>query len=400
VILAVEPSIAPHGGRLVNRVVRAEARSATLEQARRLPRLVLQPREISDLLLIGIGAFSPLEGFMSSADYRAVVREGRLASGLPWTIPVKLAVPAEIARQIGCAGSSEKVGLYNGAGKLLGTLQVHEKYSYDKEEEARHVYGTTDERHPGVAHLRKCGEMLLGGPVTLVDLPPLEPVYEKYFLRPVETRELFRKNGWKTIVAFQTRNPVHRAHEYIQRCALETVDGLLIHPLVGETKADDVPAPVRLRCYQALIDNYYPSNRVALSVFPAAMRYAGPQEAIFHALVRKNFGCTHIIIGRDHAGVGNFYGPYDAQRIFERYEAEEIGIRPVFFDFTFYCRRCGHIVSEKTCRHEESERIFFSGTNVRELLKQGKLLPAEFTRPEIAEILLKAYRNGNPVKDA
>ena len=382
-------TVAPHGGHLVTRVVDPKDRTRHEERARTLRRLVLNPREISDLVLLGIGAFSPLEGFITSADHRAVVEEGRLASGLPWTIPITLAVTREIAQQVAL---DQEAALCDRSGKLLGTMEIRDKFEYDKEREAQHVYGTTDVAHPGVAYLRTSGEVMLGGPVTLIDFPPLEPIYERYFLRPNETRYLFRKKGWRTVVAFQTRNPVHRAHEYIQRCSLETVDGLMIHPLVGETKADDVPAAVRMRCYLALLENYYPKHRVVLSVFPAAMRYAGPREAVFHALVRKNYGCTHIIIGRDHAGVGNFYGPFDAHRIFERYAAEEIGIRPMFFDFTFYCRRCGGIASEKTCGHDSSERLVFSGTKVRELLARGESLPAEFTRPEIAAILLAAYR--------
>lgn len=390
-VLRIEHLIAPHGGRLVSRLVNKGERSAIEERTRHLPRLVLKPREVSDLFLLGIGAFSPLEGFMDSTDYRAVVREGRLANGLPWTIPITLSVSYEEDKEIARPGTSGEIGLYDQRGKLLGTLQVREVYRYDREEEALHVYGTTETSHPGVAYVLGRSDLLLGGPITLIDFPLLEPICEKYFLQPSETRAVFKQREWKTIVAFQTRNPIHRAHEYIQRCALETMDGLLIHPLVGETKPDDVPAPIRMRCYLALVNNYYPESRVLLSVFPAAMRYAGPREAIFHALVQKNFGCTHIIVGRDHAGVGNFYGPYDAQRIFERYDPGEIGIQPLFFESTFYCRRCGHVVSEKTCRHDGNERIFFNGTNLRDLLRRGKPLPPEFTRPEVAEILSEAY---------
>ena len=382
--------IAPHGGHLVNRVAREEKRDAIMERAENLKRVILAPREISDLILLAVGAFSPLEGFLTSADYYSVVREGRLASGLPWTIPITLAVGQECAQSIELG---DEVGLGDGCGKILGTLQVYDKYKYDKEEQAQGVYGTTDTRHPGVEHLRSQGEFLLGGPITLLNFPPAEPVYANYLLHPKETRYLFQKKRWRTVVAFQTRNPVHRAHEYIQRCALETVDGLLLHPLVGETKADDIAGPVRMRCYLALLEHYYPRNRVVLSVFPGAMRYAGPREAIFHALVRKNYGCTHFIVGRDHAGVANFYGPYDAQRIFDRFDPGEIGIQPMFFDFTFHCRRCGQIVSEKTCRHGDDDRVFFSGTKVREMLAKGESLPEEFTRPEIAQILVEAYQN-------
>ncbi|MFQ5663838.1 MAG: sulfate adenylyltransferase [Terriglobia bacterium] len=379
--------IAAHGGRLVNRVPREEERRARQEQAARGKRLVLGPRAVADLLLLGVGAFSPLEGFMTAADYHAVVREGRLANGLPWTIPITLPVSLETAKSVKL---DEEIALYTAENQLLGTLVVRDKFLYDKEEEARQVYATTENRHPGVASLLQAGEVLLGGPITLLEFPPVDSCYQNCLLHPRESRFLFQQKGWRTVVGFQTRNPIHRAHEYIQKCALETVDGLLIHPLVGETKKDDIPGPVRMECYRALLEHYYPRERVVLSVFPAAMRYAGPREAIFHALVRKNYGCTHFIVGRDHAGVGNFYGPYDAQRIFDRYRPEELGIRPMFFDFTFYCRCCGHIVSEKTCRHNADDRIFFSGTRVREMLTRGAALPEEFTRPEVARILAAA----------
>ncbi len=332
-------AIAPHGGRLVSRVVAGEQRGGEGERAAGLKRLTLGRREVSDLLMLGVGAFSPLEGFLTSADYHAVVREGRLANGLPWTIPIVLPVAEEAAKGIGL---DDEVGLWSGEAKLLGTLQVRDKFHYDKEEQARRVFGTTERRHPAVEALYGGGELLLGGPVTLLECPRIDSCYESFLLHPRETRYLFQQKGWRSVVGFQTRNPIHRSHEYIQKCALETVDGLLIHPLVGETKKDDIPGPVRMECYRALVEHYYPKDRVVLSVFPAAMRYAGPREAIFHALVRKNYGCTHFIVGRDHAGVGNFYGPYDAQRIFGEYTREEIGIQPMFFDFTFYCRRCGH----------------------------------------------------------
>ena len=381
--------IAPHGGRLVNRVARDEERNILCERAEKLEKVILAKREICDLVLLSVGGYSPLEGFLSPADYRSVVREGRLANGLPWTIPITLAVNQERAQSFELG---DEIALCDSQGQVLGTMQVHDKYRYDKEEQAKYVYGTTDTRHPGVEHLRCQGEVLLGGPITLLNFPLVEPVYASYLLDPKETRYLFQKKGWRTVVGFQTRNPIHRAHEYIQRCALETVDGLLIHPLVGETKADDIPGPVRMQCYLALLEHYYPKNRAVLSVFPGAMRYAGPREAIFHGLVRKNYGCSHFIVGRDHAGVGNFYGPYDAHHIFDRYDPDEIGIQPMFFDFTFHCRRCGHIVSDKTCRHGENDRVFFSGTKVREMLAKGESLPEEFTRPEIAQILVEAYR--------
>lgn len=382
-------NIAPHGGVLVNRLVPEGERASRSQAAQALPKLTLGAREISDLFLLAIGAFSPLQGFLGQADHDAVVKTARLANGLPWSIPISLRVTREVAARFNVG---DVIGLYDKSDGLLGTLELQEKFEYDKNTECQGVYGTTETKHPGVAVVQAAGDVLLAGPITLINPPAIDPVYRPYLLRPIETRYVIREKGWRTAVAFQTRNPIHRAHEYIQRCALEMVDGMIIHPLVGETKADDIPAPTRMRCYRALIDNYYPPDRVLLSVFPAAMRYAGPREAIFHSLVRKNYGFTHIIIGRDHAGVGNYYGPYDAHRIFDNYTRDEIGIQPLFFDFTFHCRKCGHIASEKTCRHGEAERLSFSGTKVREMLRNGEQLPVEFTRPEIAAILLEAER--------
>jgi sulfate adenylyltransferase len=276
-------------------------------------------------------------------------------------------------------------------GAAVAVMQLAEIFRYDKNEEAQRTLLTTSEQHPGVQYLASVGDHCLAGPIQVLRRRE-RGEFARYTLDPKETRYLFQHRGWRTVVAFQTRNPIHRAHEYILKCALETVDGLLLHPLMGETREEDVPAEVRLKCYLALLDASYPSRRVVLSLYPAAMRYAGPREAIFHAIARKNYGCTHFIVGRDHAGVGNFYGPYDAQKKFFDFDADELGITPICFDATFYCRRCGAMSSEKTCKHTSQDRLILSGTKVREMLRNGENLPAEFTRPEVAEILRAAYR--------
>jgi sulfate adenylyltransferase len=380
--------IKPHGGSLVNREVTGTEREQLVQSASKLPAIKLNAREISDLELIANGAFSPLEGFLSEADYFSVRDEMRLANGLPWSIPVTLSVTGEEANKL---TEGQDVALYQGE-HLLGILHLAEKYAYDKEREAELVYRAKDTTHPGVRALYEQGDWLLGGSVSLINRP-LEISFLEYRLNPAETRALFSERGWRRVVAFQTRNPVHRAHEYIQKCALEITDGLLLHPIVGETKSDDVPADVRLKSYEAILNSYYPAQRTILSVLPAAMRYAGPREAIFHALIRKNYGCSHFIVGRDHAGVGNYYGTYDAHYIFDEFEPGEIGITPLFFDHTFYCKACGAMASTKTCPHSASEHVTLSGTKVRELLSAGQLPPVEFSRPEVAEVLIRAYRN-------
>ena len=379
--------IDPHGGKLINRMADTpQAETELREAARSLRRLTLTGRELNDLALIGNGALSPLTGFMGRKDYESVVPTMRLANGLPWSIPVVLAVDREEAPTPGT-----RAALYDAEGELRGVIDVEEVFEYDKKHEARNVYRTEEEKHPGVAALYARKDVLIGGPVTVL---PRERDPES--LSPAEARAEFERRGWKTIVGFQTRNPVHRAHEYIQKCALESVDGLLLHPLVGETKSDDIPAEVRMRCYRALLDNYYPADRVLLSTLPAAMRYAGPREAIFHAIMRKNHGCTHFIVGRDHAGVGSYYGTYDAQKLFDEFTPEELGITPLRFENSFYCRRCQSMASQKTCNHEAEHHVTLSGTQVREMLRAGQLPPPEFSRPEVAQILIEASREAAP----
>ena len=375
--------IAPHGGKLINRIADSpQAESELRERAEGLRSFTLTGRELNDLGLIGNGALSPLTGFMTAKDYEPVVASMRLENGLPWSIPVVLAVNRDEAPVAGT-----RAALYDGDGKLRGVIDVEDVFECDKLHEARNVYRTEEEKHPGVAAVLARKDVLVGGPVSLL---PVQTDPEN--LSPAQTRAEFERRGWKTIVGFQTRNPVHRAHEYIQKCALEIVDGLLLHPLVGETKSDDIPAEVRMRCYRALLDNYYPSDRVLLSTLQAAMRYAGPREAIFHAMMRKNHGCTHFIVGRDHAGVGSYYGTYDAQKIFDEFTPEELGIAPLKFENSFYCRRCQSMGSRKTCSHDPENHVTLSGTQVRQMLRDGQLPPPEFSRPEVAQILIEASR--------
>jgi sulfate adenylyltransferase len=368
--------VEPHGGPLVDRT---GERPGDLDQ---LEVLTLTPREVSDLDMVACGALSPLEGFMGQEDYERVVDEMRLVSGLPWALPVCLAVPAP--------PSGDRVALADAEGRALAVLEVEEIYEYDRVREAERCFRTTDQAHPGVARLYAQHDLYLAGRVTVFERP--QPAFPELALDPAETRRLFADRNWRRVVGFQTRNPIHRAHEYLTKGALETVDGLLIHPLVGETKSDDVPAATRVECYRVLLDGYYPSDRVVLSAFPAAMRYAGPREAIWHAICRKNYGCSHFIVGRDHAGVGDYYGTYDAQLIFDEFEPHELGVEPMFFEHAFWCRRCGQMATPKTCPHSGDDHVFLSGTKVRELLAAGELPPAEFSRPEVAEVLIEAYR--------
>jgi sulfate adenylyltransferase len=383
-------NILPHGGLLVNRMLRGQMRQAVSERAEKLLKINLNAMNLSDLELIASGAMSPLTGFMGQADYERVVSEMRLSHNLLWSIPVTLPVSTETAAAI---TTGQEVALCED-GRVLAVMEVAEKFAYDKRREAELVYGTADAGHPGVARLYGQGEVLLGGEIWVVQLPAAaEEEFAELRHTPAQTRRMFARRGWRRIVGFQTRNPIHRAHEYIQKAALEIVDGLFIHPLVGETKADDIPADVRIASYQAILRDYYPAESVLLGVFPAAMRYAGPREAIFHALLRKNYGCTHFIVGRDHAGVGNYYGTYDAQRIFDNFSRDEIGIEILPFDYTFYCRKCGMVVSSKTCPHSKEDWIYLSGTQVRQMLENGEMLPPEFTRPEVSKVLLEGINS-------
>lgn len=380
--------IKPHGGLLVNRIVEGKLRETYEQRVGSMESIHLTPKEVSDLEMIATGAMSPLEGFMCKDDYMTVLDFMRLSNGLPWTIPVNLSVSAD---QVDKYKEGEDIALYTRKDGLLAILHLEEKWKFDKEMEAKKVYLTEDKKHPGVDAIMNMGDYLLGGKISMIHRP-IHDKFSQYRLDPKETRVLFKQKGWSRIVAFQTRNPIHRAHEYLQKCALEVADGLLLHPLMGATKSDDISPDVRMKCYQALMGKYYPRDRVVLSVFPAAMRYAGPREAVFHALVRKNYGCTHFIVGRDHAGVGKYYGTYDAHYIFGEFDREEIDITPMFFDHAFYCKVCGNMASTKTCPHETSDHVFLSGTAVRDMLSKGEIPPPEFTRKEVAEILVENAR--------
>jgi sulfate adenylyltransferase len=386
-----DTTIAPHGGDLVDLLVPEALREATRAEADHLPKLVVNARELSDLEMLAVGALSPLTGFVGEADYLSILETMHLSSGLAWAIPVTLSLTDDDVKRIG-SGSSVALLPWEG-GDPIAVLDVAEVFKRDRQKEALGVYATEDLEHPGVQALHDAGDFCLAGTVRALALPEHDD-FLQYRLTPAQTRAAFAERGWRTVVGFQTRNPIHRAHEYLQKCALEIVDGLLVHPLVGATKGDDVPADVRMRCYEALFEGYYPKDRAMVSVFPAAMRYAGPREAIWHAICRKNYGCTHFIVGRDHAGVGSYYGTYDAQRIFEEFEPGELGITPLMFEHSFWCNACEGMASPKTCPHGEGSRVSLSGTRVREMLRAGERPPAEFSRPEVADILIEAMREG------
>lgn len=383
-----QDAIAPHGGSLINRVASEAQKQDFLAKSDSLPRVQLDKRATSDLEMIAIGGFSPLAGFMGPADYEQVVNHMHLENGLPWSIPVTLSVDEEVAASLTIG---DIVRLDDPTGAFVGVIELTEKYTYDKKHEATQVYKTDDLQHPGVKVVFDQGSVNLAGPVWLLERQP-HPQFPSYQIDPAISRQLFRERGWKTIVGFQTRNPIHRAHEYIQKCALETVDGLFLHPLVGATKSDDIPADVRMRCYEIMMEHYFPQDRVILAINPAAMRYAGPREAIFHALVRKNYGCTHFIVGRDHAGVGDYYGTYDAQHIFDTLDAQALGIAPMKFEHAFYCKKTQSMATTKTSPSGPEDRIHLSGTKVREMLRRGELPPPEFSRPEVASELASAMK--------
>ncbi len=380
--------IQPHGGSLVNRNLQGYKRQEVFEDAHALPRLTLSQRNTADLLCIATGIYSPLEGFADEATYLSVVNDMHLPSGVAWGIPITLQVPEEGSEKYKL---DSEIALCHESGDILAVMTVNSKFKPDQTYEAKNVYGTDDSKHPGVAAMQNAGTVYLGGPISVVnELPKGE--FPSCSFTPLETRAEFVKRQWNSVVAFQTRNPIHRAHEYLTKVALEIVDGLFINPLVGTTKTDDIPARVRMQCYEILMEKYYNPERVFLGTYPAAMRYAGPREAILHAISRQNYGCTHFIVGRDHAGVGDYYGTYDAQKIFDEFSKDELAITPLKFEHAFYCKRTGQMASSKTTSSAPEERVFLSGTKVREMLAQGEAPPPEFTRPEVANILISAYK--------
>ncbi len=381
----VDGLIVPHGGELAINLADEQERAELQERAKSLPTIQVGSRQLADLEMLAIGAYSPLSGFMNRADYLGVVNGMHLNNGLPWSIPITLSISSEQAATL---REGMRVALVDAKGSLQAILTVEEKYGYDKQLEARKVYSTLEQAHPGVKTLYQQGDVLLGGLVCVVALQ--DQAFARYRYTPKQSRQMFAERDWKRVVGFQTRNPVHRAHEYIQKCALETVDGLYLHPLVGDTKEDDIPAAIRMRCYEVLLENYYPADRVILGVLPAAMRYAGPREAVFHALIRKNYGCSHFIVGRDHAGVGDYYGTYDAQYIFAEFDPASLDIIPMFFEHTFFCRACDSMASSKTCPHGSEHRVTLSGTKVRRMLQAGEMPPPQFSRPEVVKVLMGA----------
>lgn len=376
--------IVPHGGSLVDRFLKGSALAAAQAEAPRLPRITVDAYTAFDIDGIAKGLFSPLTGFMDEAQTRRVLDTMHLENGIPWTIPILLAVSEKKADTIE-VGS--RIAIEDDTGDLVAILSLSEKFKLDHSQIAAGVYRTTDPSHPGVAYTLSLGPVFLAGDLDVLKDRKIE--FQEYNLTPKETRAAFKERGWQRIVAFQTRNPVHRAHEYLQKCALEVCDGLLLHPLMGTTKSDDIPGDVRMACYTTLLDLYYPKKHVMLSLMPVNMRYAGPKEAIMHAIIRKNYGCTHFIVGRDHAGVGSFYGTYDAHYIFDEFDPKEIGITPLFFEHSFFCKACGNMASIKTCPHDKQHHVFLSGTKVREMLQAGEVPPAEFTRTEVAKVLIK-----------
>ena len=381
--------IRPHGGADLNPLLLAGDEAATAhERARRLRKVRITSREAGDLIMLGIGGFTPLDGFMGHDDWRGVCREMRMASGLFWPIPITLSTDRDTADGLKVGEDIALVGEHD---DIAGMLTITEKYTIDRELECREVFRTTDAEHPGVRMVMGQGEVNLAGPVTVLSQGDFPKKYPGIFLTPAETREIFKTRGWKRIAAFQTRNPMHRSHEYLAKIAIEICDGVLIHSLLGNLKPGDIPAEVRIRAIDALVERYFVPGTVVQAGYPLDMRYAGPREALLHALFRQNYGCTDLIVGRDHAGVGSYYGPFDAQHIFDEIPADALEIRPLKIDWTFWCDKCGSMASMRTCPHEDADRLLLSGTKLRKMLSENLPVPEHFSRPEVLEILRGYY---------
>ena len=383
--------VAPHGGELRPLILEGAELESERARAREFPVVRMSSREASDLIMMATGAFSPLRGFMGRADYDGVVETMHMADGTLWPIPITLSITAE---QAGALAEGVEVALVDDeSDELMGSMVIEERFSYDKSREARCVFRTEDAEHPGVAKVNAQHDTLIGGPVKAFSELDYPARFGDYYAVPAQTRQLFEERGWRTVAAFQTRNPIHRSHEYCTKIALEIADGLLIHPLVGKLKKGDIPAEIRMKCYEALIENYYPRDRVVCKVYPMEMRYGGPREAVLHAIFRQNYGCSHLIVGRDHAGVGNYYGPFDAQDIFDEIPSGELAIRPLKIDWTFWCFECQGMASTKTCPHPKEQHLMISGTELRAMLARGETPPNEFTRSEVSDILADYYNN-------
>jgi sulfate adenylyltransferase len=381
--------VPPHGGKLRPLLITGMEREESIAEAKTLPRVWLNSREISDLIMLATGAFSPLTGFMLRDEYKSVISEMRMKNGLLWPIPITLSCSKEQAANF---KEGQKLALIDPEqNEIMAVMLLQEKYSYDRNFETLNVFGTNDQEHPGVKNVYQQGEIYLGGTVTVFSEGNYPERFPE-FARPQETRTIFAEKGWTRIAAFQTRNPMHRSHEYLTKIALEVSDGLFLHPIVGKLKAGDIPAEVRMECYRVLLDNYYPRDRVVLKVYPMEMRYGGPREALLHAIIRQNFGCSHLIVGRDHAGVGSYYGPFDAQNIFDGLRVDDLAIQPLKLDVTFWCNYCGCMASPKTCPHPDEYHLSISGTKLREMLVNGKRPPNEFSRKEVLDILLRYYQ--------
>jgi sulfate adenylyltransferase len=383
--------VSPHGGGYLKPLlVPQEQRDGARARAASLKKVPLSSREVSDLFMLGMGAYTPLDGFMSHDDWKGSVVNMRLANGIFWPIPITLSLSRQAA---GHLGIGEEVALVDGeSSELLGVLMVREKYSIDRALECKHVFRTNDPKHPGVEKVMAQGEVNVAGPVIALSEGPYPVKYKGLYLRPEESRAEFERRGWKQIAAFQTRNPMHRSHEHLAKIAAEVTDGVFIHQVLGKLKPGDIPAEVRTRAIQAMIDNYFKPNIAIQAGYPIEMRYAGPREALIHALIRQNFGCSHLVVGRDHAGVGSYYGPFDAQTIFDDLWPGALKCKPLKIDVTFYCHKCDGMATGKTCPHDDKDHLSISGTRQREMLARGDDIPPEFSRPEVVRILQQYYQ--------